>query len=116
MLMANIIFAGELEHGITHAHALIELERLGYAQLAKLGQSNHRSQMKLNRLKPQALSNEGVEAPKVRRLRILPIGANGMKIRMPSKYLMPHWLCSSTYHLNKGKTWSAMCKLLSLMK
>lgn len=55
-------FAGELEHGVTHAHALIELERLGYAQLAKLGQSNHRLQMKLNRLKPQALSTQGVEA------------------------------------------------------
>lgn len=56
-------FAGELEHGITHAHALIELEQLGYTQLARLGQDNHRMQMILNRLRPQELSNQGVQVP-----------------------------------------------------
>lgn len=56
-------FAGELEHGITHAHALIELERLGYAQLASMGQGNHQLQTILNRLRPQELAHQGVKVP-----------------------------------------------------
>jgi hypothetical protein len=57
-------FTGELEHGITHAQALVELDRLGYAELAAQGMVNHRKQMVLNRLRPQeVLVYEVVEPP-----------------------------------------------------
>ncbi|ARU60733.1 hypothetical protein CBW65_06255 [Tumebacillus avium] len=42
-------FTGEIEHGLTHAQALIEYDRLGYPELTAAGLPNHRIQMQLNR-------------------------------------------------------------------
>ncbi|WP_044641191.1 hypothetical protein [Risungbinella massiliensis] len=56
-------FRGELEHGITHAQALKELDRLGYTDLAKAGMKNHRFQMFLNRQKPHFIEEKQVRTP-----------------------------------------------------
>ncbi|RAP76152.1 hypothetical protein [Paenibacillus montanisoli] len=56
--------AGEQEHGITHAHALLELERLGYGELTKAGMRNHRLQMQLNRAVPDLAKPNEVMSPK----------------------------------------------------
>jgi hypothetical protein len=48
-------FTGELERGITFAHALVELNEMGYADLFKKGLPIHRLQMFLNRQRPEEL-------------------------------------------------------------
>ncbi|TCP52176.1 hypothetical protein EV586_11427 [Tumebacillus sp. BK434] len=45
-------FTGEVEHGLTHAQALIEYDRLGFPELTEAGLPNHRIQMQLNRTVP----------------------------------------------------------------
>lgn len=110
-------FAGELEHGITHAHALIELERLGYAQLAKLGQSNHRLQMKLNRLKPQTLLNQGVQAPE--EASIMDSAYWSKRYEDPHAIKVPYAALALLQYVPSERREDMerdVCKLLSLMK
>lgn len=56
-------FRGELEHGITHAQALKELERMGYSDIAQEGRKNHRFQMFLNRQRPSFMEEKAVTTP-----------------------------------------------------
>ncbi|MFM1650689.1 hypothetical protein ACI7RC_01155 [Brevibacillus sp. B_LB10_24] len=56
-------FDGEKTHGITHAHALAELERFGYDELVAAGQSNHLIQMHLNRQLPDFMLASEVKEP-----------------------------------------------------
>lgn len=56
-------FTGEPEHGVTHAQALVELERLGYGELTKQGMINHRIQMHLNRQRPEELLDTQITDP-----------------------------------------------------
>ncbi|ASS73712.1 hypothetical protein CIG75_01110 [Tumebacillus algifaecis] len=58
-------FTGEVEHGLTHAQALIEYARLGYSELTQAGLGNHRIQMQLNRRIPIELigDSEIVDPP-----------------------------------------------------
>ncbi|WP_308639359.1 hypothetical protein [Paenibacillus silvisoli] len=56
--------AGEQEHGITHAHALLELERMGYGELTEQGMRTHRLQMLLNRAVPEVAISQEVKIPK----------------------------------------------------
>ncbi|MBS7530506.1 hypothetical protein IC619_008385 [Hazenella sp. IB182353] len=53
-------FTGELEHGVTFAHALVELEKMEYKELARHGWHVHRLQMYLNRQVPHHLMNQVV--------------------------------------------------------
>ncbi|ETT66286.1 VOC family protein [Paenibacillus sp. FSL H8-0457] len=110
-------FAGELEHGITHAHALIELERLGYAQLGKLGQGNHRLQTKLNRLRPQALMAQGIDAPA--KASITESAYWSRLYEDPHAIKVPYAAMALLRHVpveRRGDLEREVCKLLSLMK
>jgi len=51
-------FSGEKEHGITHAHALLELEKFGFQEIVESGMRNHRVQMYLNRQGPDFIVDE----------------------------------------------------------
>ncbi|MDR7319172.1 hypothetical protein [Brevibacillus nitrificans] len=55
--------SGEVEHGITHAHALTDLERFGYGELTEMGMKNHRLQLHLNRQIPDFVLAEEVKEP-----------------------------------------------------
>jgi len=56
-------FEGEVTHSITHADALINLERFGYTDLAQAGIRNHRIQMYLNRQRPDFVLEDEVKEP-----------------------------------------------------
>jgi hypothetical protein len=56
-------FTGEVEHGLTHAQALIEFHRLGYPELTKSGMVNHRIQMQLNRRIPDFMRETEIKEP-----------------------------------------------------
>ncbi|WP_052947469.1 hypothetical protein [Aneurinibacillus tyrosinisolvens] len=56
-------FTGELEHGITFAHALVELCEMGYSDLYQKGLPLHRLQMHLNRQRPEEVIHEAIIAP-----------------------------------------------------
>lgn len=56
-------FSGELEHGITHAQALIELERFGHNELVLAGMKNQRLQMYLNQQRPDFMLENEVKKP-----------------------------------------------------
>ncbi|WLR50800.1 hypothetical protein LC040_16290 [Bacillus tianshenii] len=56
-------FSGELEHGVTLAHAIVELDKLGYNSLVKKGLAIHRIQMHLNRQRPEEVLREVVVKP-----------------------------------------------------
>lgn len=110
-------FAGELEHGVTHAHALIELERLGYAELAKLGQGNHRLQMKLNRLRPEALSNQGVNIAE--EASITEASYWNRQYEDPHAIKVPYAALSLLQYVppeRRSDMERGVCRLLSLMK
>lgn len=49
---AMYFFAGEKIHGITHAHAIVELAALGHGDIAKAAFDAHRRQLWLNRQTP----------------------------------------------------------------
>ena len=52
---------GIVGHLLTHAHALIELARLGYGQIARKGHNAHRLYIKLSRNPP----DEGEPIPRI---------------------------------------------------
>lgn len=55
-------FTGEVEHGVTFAHALVDLGRLGYEELMQQGMRWHRLQMHLNAQRPdEVLASQVVE-------------------------------------------------------
>ncbi|HZG80446.1 MAG TPA: hypothetical protein VEZ13_06685 [Brevibacillus sp.] len=56
-------FEGEVTHSITHAEALTNLDRFGYADLAQAGIRNHRVQMYLNRQRPDFVLDDEVKEP-----------------------------------------------------
>lgn len=56
-------FTGELEHGVTFAHALVELDHMGYSDLTKKGFELHRLQMYLNRQRPGELIHQAITQP-----------------------------------------------------
>lgn len=56
-------FAGEIEHSITFAQALTDLERFGYNDIVEAGMVCHRIQMHLNRQMPDHLRAERVQTP-----------------------------------------------------
>jgi hypothetical protein len=56
-------FTGEVEHGLTHAQALVEFNRLGYDHLTQPGMVNHRIQMQLNRQLPEELLATEIKEP-----------------------------------------------------
>ncbi|MBL0385160.1 hypothetical protein JJB07_00750 [Tumebacillus sp. ITR2] len=56
-------FTGEVEHGLTHAQALMEFDRLGYSFLTESGMVNHRIQMQLNRRIPEEVLHMEIVNP-----------------------------------------------------
>lgn len=58
-------FTGELEHGVTFAHALVELKKLGYDELVTVGMETHRLQMYCNRQRPGEVFKEIITEPTV---------------------------------------------------
>jgi hypothetical protein len=56
-------FAGEVEHSITHAQALTDLERFGYSELTEKGMVNHRVQLFLDRQMPDFVLQDEVKEP-----------------------------------------------------
>ncbi|MGY5344207.1 VOC family protein [Paenibacillus glucanolyticus] len=110
-------FAGELEHGITHAHALIELERLGYTQLARLGQGNHQRQTILNRLRPQELAHQEIKVSD--EASIMDSSYWSGLYEDPHAIKVPYAALALLQYVPQGRRVELerdVCKLLSLMK
>lgn len=59
----HYFFTGEAEHALTHAHAILELERLGYFDLAQQAMINHRIQVYLNTRQPEEVKANAIEQP-----------------------------------------------------
>lgn len=59
----HYFFAGEVEHNVTHGHALTDLERFGYHDLVQAGMANHRIQMYLDRQMPEFVLEDEVREP-----------------------------------------------------
>lgn len=56
-------FSGEVDHSITHAQALTDLERFGYGELTAKGMVNHRVQLYLDRQMPDFVLADEVKEP-----------------------------------------------------
>lgn len=57
-------FSGELEHGVTFAHALVDLNEMGLSHLTEKGMEIHRLQMFLNRQRPEEILHQVVTRPR----------------------------------------------------
>ncbi|QRG68018.1 hypothetical protein [Brevibacillus choshinensis] len=56
-------FSGEVDHSITHAQALTDLERFGYGEFTAKGMRNHRVQLYLDRQMPEFVLQDEVTEP-----------------------------------------------------
>lgn len=60
---AQHFFAGEKIHGITHGHALWQLQKMGYQDLAQQGFQQYLRQLQLNRQTPSTQADNSLLTP-----------------------------------------------------
>lgn len=107
-------FSGELEHGVTLAHALVELEQMGYEELARTGYHIHRLQMFLNRQRPEEIIQQTIVAPGLSSVLDKKYWAQTFKD--PHSIKVPYATLSLLKKLSPSKRDTAeyyVCKLLS---
>ncbi|USG66199.1 hypothetical protein NDK47_02370 [Brevibacillus ruminantium] len=110
-------FAGEIEHSVTFAQALTDLERFGYTDLVKAGMVNHRIQMYLNRQMPEELLSEQVRQPLF--TSVLSLEYWSKTYQDPHALKVPYAAMDLLRRLPEEKREEAeygVCKLLTIMK
>lgn len=109
-------FAGEVEHSITHAQALTDLERFGYGELTARGMVNHRVQMFLDRQMPDFVLMDEVKEPAFDRITSPDYWAKTYKD--PHALKVPYAALDLLKRLpeeEREKAERDVCKLLTLM-